>query len=847
MRPRRWFDSVVTRLAVSFCLGGLVLSVALGLMSYRQTERQASEAAAVEMAMMARSIQDVLGPLVARGADEATIRSALSIFQQDPRVIGLKYIGPEEQLVCGDWPVDSDQALLWRIQPGHAEPNHRALDLSRQTVLTSTFRAGQLPRQVSLLIDGPSIQRQVRRVILDHLAMQWLLLAMLTLFGLMAMRRWFTGPLTRLGQLVENDADGVAFQQAGEVLSGEMGDLARTIGSMLHRIDEMTAQLRQRERAFEHLFQFAPAAILSIDGNGLIIEANHRAADLLGAEESEQLIHRPILPFVREADRGLFRQSIDRLELDQQSRCELQLIISDMPVDVVLELAAVHDESGMMRQVRLGIVDVTESRRLMSEVSEQRQLLDLVIDHMSDAILLVGIDRRIIQANHRLLRMLTLRLDNVTGQRYDPATFWSPLGLVDSARAFDRMGQLLDQPGTAAQEQYEADDGTYQFQVIPVCDEIGNAVAQLWVVQEVSAQLRSARMIEQQTEQLRAIQQMGRALHEVSGVDHLLDQVAAQLYQVMDVEAVGIALRQDDRQRRCAQRLQLAGDQTRLAAGSSMAEAVYRQLMPRVLNTRDTNYWADLSQQSDWAGAFTADGIEALAATLLHMEERSHGVIWIGRRGGRRIERHHLYLLEALAPIISNSLENAQLRQRMTALKLTDAVTALPAGEQFDLAVRKLVNRPGEPWSLLLIDIDHFQQFNDHYGHEAADQVLRQVAGALRDICRASDQACRLRADQFAVLCASTTVERAGDLAERIRGHIGQMSLDDLVPGDRGRDESADRPAPTLTCSIGIAASPTDHTAGDVLLGLAESRLQAAKAAGRNRIGDATILAREAG
>jgi diguanylate cyclase (GGDEF)-like protein len=495
----------------------------------------------------------------------------------------------------------------------------------------------------------------------------------------------------------------------------------------------------------------------------------------------------------------------------------------------------------------VGIVDVTESRRLMSEVSEQRRLLDLVIDHMSDAIVLIGIDRRVIQANHRLLRMLNLRLDNVTGQRFDPAAFWSTLGLVDPQRAFDRMGQLLDQPGTAAQEQYEADDGTYQFQVIPVCDEIGNPVAQLWVVQEVSAQLRSARMIDQQAEQLRAIQQMGRALHEVDGVDHLLDRVAAQLYQIMDVEAVGIALRQDDRQRRCAQRVQLAGDQTRLATGAAVAQAVYRQLMPRVLDTRDTSYWADLSQQSDWAGAFAADGIEALAATLLHMEERCHGVIWIARRGGRRIERHHLYLLEALAPIISNSLENAQLRQRMTALRLTDSVTALPAGEQFDLAVRKLVNRPGEPWSLLLVDIDHFQRFNDQYGHEAADQILRKVATALRDICRASDQACRLKADQFAVLCASTTAEMAGELAERIRGHVSRMSLDDLVIVESPGRDRPEHVRTKLTCSIGIAASPTDHTAGEVLLSLAEARLQAAKAGGRNRIGDAGTADREAG
>jgi diguanylate cyclase (GGDEF)-like protein len=121
------------------------------------------------------------------------------------------------------------------------------------------------------------------------------------------------------------------------------------------------------------------------------------------------------------------------------------------------------------------------------------------------------------------------------------------------------------------------------------------------------------------------------------------------------------------------------------------------------------------------------------------------------------------------------------------------------------------------PLALLLLDLDHFKQVNDQYGHAAGDHLLASVGAALRSVVRGADFAGRNDGEEFAVLLPDTDIAAALEIAERVRATIAEVSL----PG-------ADVP---VTVSVGVAALP-DHAS--TLERLADAALYVAKRQGRN-------------
>jgi diguanylate cyclase (GGDEF)-like protein len=133
--------------------------------------------------------------------------------------------------------------------------------------------------------------------------------------------------------------------------------------------------------------------------------------------------------------------------------------------------------------------------------------------------------------------------------------------------------------------------------------------------------------------------------------------------------------------------------------------------------------------------------------------------------------------------------------------------------------------RSGEPMSLLMIDIDHFKDFNDAHGHPAGDQVLIAVGRVFSEQLRPTDTAVRYGGEEFCILLPVT--ERIGALltAERLRTAIGQA---EIVAEDG-------TPLPHITASIGVAAMEGNDSPSS-LIGRADAALYRAKQGGRDRV-----------
>lgn len=808
----------MTRLVVCLTVGAGALSAVLSTLEYNRAMRMVEVSTSQQMVMVTRNLQDVLRSLLPDAGD-AALNNALQIFRQDPRITAVRLHAPGGQSVTsGNWPDGVDQLGVWTLSDGGAQ-TQGSMRLDQPTLLVTSFVEAGDPHTIQMIIDGPYIQSRMSGQVMQQMGNLGIVLGVMLLAALLLLRRWLIAPLWRIVGMTQRNAPPAMFEQTAAEMSGEFTELSGSIARMLRRIEETSDQLRQREAAYQNLYQFAPAPMVSVGPDGRIVRANRRAAELIGVGHEDELVGREILDIIVPKDRGLFRQAIDRLDVEPTHGCEMKVIGGEGERDVAFEFTAVHNEQATLTNVRLSMTDITESRNLMNQVAEQRRLLDLVVNHMSDAIVLVGADGRIITGNQRLLTLVRRNVEELAGLPYEPGEFWARLDLTHPDVFDTRIREAIQQEQQSWSEQFDCRDGAFRFQVIPVLDELHNPIGHLCVVAEVTAQVRNQRLLDQQSAQLRALQQISRRLHMVEDVDELLERAVGELFDVFDTEAVGIALRHADPTQRCRQMLWLGEDRVPWPEGAEVADGVAEALMPRVLPSKSTSFWTDLEQQDEWVAPFVANGLEAIAATALYNKEQTQGILWIARRGGEPIERHHLFLLEALAPLLSTALENAHLRQSLRQLQMTDAVTGLPSGRLLNTLIARQINRPGTPWSLMLIDLDDFRTINERCGIPAADGALFAVADALRANCRASDHIIRYEKDQFVVISPGMEVHETDAKAQRLADLIEAVE----VTADDGEKI-------TLRCSIGIAGSAGDHTSGALTIDVAQERVKAAKA-----------------
>lgn len=249
-----------------------------------------------------------------------------------------------------------------------------------------------------------------------------------------------------------------------------------------------------------------------------------------------------------------------------------------------------------------------------------------------------------------------------------------------------------------------------------------------------------------------------------------------------------------------------------------------------------------------WLGAYVrpdhellfpgAKDLKTLALVPLRRQGRTTGVLCFGSADPQRYAHDmRTDFLQHLGSIVAICLENACNRARVLRAGLADYLTGWHNRRYLHARLREELaraQRKGASIACLMIDVDHFKQINDGYGHLGGDEAIREIAGRIDGQIRASDTAARFGGDEFALLLPDATLADAARLAERIRAAM-------QVPVELGAGRTH-----RATLSIGAAAvAPTRADAdlkslADRLLADADAALYAAKAAGRDRYSAAT-------
>lgn len=181
---------------------------------------------------------------------------------------------------------------------------------------------------------------------------------------------------------------------------------------------------------------------------------------------------------------------------------------------------------------------------------------------------------------------------------------------------------------------------------------------------------------------------------------------------------------------------------------------------------------------------------------------------------------------------IAAGIEKSRLFEKIQKLSQMDGLTGLNNRRVFQDKLLQEINRRDrtrKPLSLLMLDIDHFKQFNDSYGHQAGDIVLRQLARIITAQCRCAsiDICCRYGGEEFAIIMPELEMHKAVKAAERLRSAVENAAF----------SFNANNPAGRVTVSIGVAGvMDEEDISPDELIKKADEALYLSKRTGRNRV-----------
>ena len=174
------------------------------------------------------------------------------------------------------------------------------------------------------------------------------------------------------------------------------------------------------------------------------------------------------------------------------------------------------------------------------------------------------------------------------------------------------------------------------------------------------------------------------------------------------------------------------------------------------------------------------------------------------------------------------SLANLRLKEMLRTQATRDALTGLFNRRYMEESLEQEFHRSHRnkhPVSIIMLDIDHFKKFNDTYGHDAGDALLKELGTMLKSIVRKEDIACRYGGEEFILILPEATIEIAAQRAEYFRKALQFTSFRHL-----------DQNIAMITVSMGVASYPDHGQDSETVFRRADEALYKAKNNGRNRV-----------
>lgn len=378
----------------------------------------------------------------------------------------------------------------------------------------------------------------------------------------------------------------------------------------------------------------------------------------------------------------------------------------------------------------------------------------------------------------------------------------------------------------------------------------GRIAGAVILVSDVTEEHTLRENLKQRNDELEMLSRIGRDLNSSLELADICDQLLRSLRLFYPDEAISILLPDEDASAGVPDRLLVKAscgypredgllDRPIMLLGPEETpdpEAPPRRSHPlsgivgsAFLNRRPFNI-PDVSQEPRYVENLTSTRSEIAVPMLIH--DKSSGVIDIQSKGRNRFTTDSVRRITTLANHAATAIDNARLHARVWEMAQRDRLTNLRNLRFFEDRIKEELERAvryNYECSLLMIDVDDFKHYNDHFGHPMGNILLRTLArtisGALRERI---DTLVRYGGEEFVCILPLTGGKVAAEIAERIRLMVKEAGTE--IP------HAVDQPLGCVSVSVGVSTFPTDVPDRDRLLEAADKRMYLAKRAGKNRV-----------
>ncbi|MBA7597142.1 hypothetical protein ES703_04138 [subsurface metagenome] len=475
-------------------------------------------------------------------------------------------------------------------------------------------------------------------------------------------------------------------------------------------------------------------------------------------------------------------------------------------------------EQQILEEVTLLLAVAIEKAKAEEKLRAERDKLQGILSSLEEGVDVVGPDYRVYFQNQLLLD----RFGDLRGKLcYEGYMGWSePCESCPMVRAMQtNTTQSVEMVGT--------DGRHYEVTSTPFVDTDGEARA-IEVVRDITERKQAEEALQRYAKRLEALHAVTQTVSQTLDMEQMLDIALDKVLEVMDLDG-GLILLMDTE----------AGEMV-LKAHRGVPED-FLGVMRRVEVSE-----ADMQRWLEYRGpAFQMESIfdeatlaemrtmtqeqwpESYFVTPLWSKEILRGGMGLGSRSKRRFSPEEVELLQAIGNQIAVGIENAQLLEKTRGLSVTDELTGLYNRRQFYEVLETEMYRTeryGASFSVAMLDIDGFKEYNDRFGHTSGDGVLKAVAQTLKSSLRKTDTAFRYGGDEFTIILPATDTDRAERVVDRVRSKwLKVPETENLV---------LETP---LGLSAGIAQFPENAETADGLIFLTDTALYRSKMEGGNK------------
>lgn len=607
---------------------------------------------------------------------------------------------------------------------------------------------------------------------------------------------------------------------------------------------QVESTLRDSEARFKALFQGAPDAIVITDKNSRIVLVNNQTITLFGYSIDELMgnsIDIVIPERYREAYYKYQKAFIDEIETRPGISLPLNGIRKNKrEISIEIALSPVKIPSGVI------FTNIIRDLTIRKEAEEQLRLQSVALESAANGIVITDRNGNIQWVNPAFTKMTGYSADDVHGK--NPRILKS--GMVPQDIYSNLWKTILSGNVWHGELINRRKDGsiiTEEQTIAPVRDSSGHVIHFIAIKQDITERKHSEEALSKRSDQIDTLNRVMRSLSSTLDISKVLDMILHEIQQVIPYDSASVWLCKGDTLEIIAAHgfsdpESLIGTSFDLSSKDNPNTQVIQTRMPLiegdVYSTYNTfsNGVQTRYKNRGWMGVPMIIGDRVVGmlafdknAPNFYTQEQSQFALAFAAQAAIAIENARLYsdAQKELTEKIEAEEKLLKLQKELEEQAIRDSLTGLYNRRFLDETLSRELSRAERDKysvSIVMLDLDHFKMFNDTYGHDVGDMMLKQLGKLLSSQVRAGDIACRFGGEEFVVVMPKASLSVA-----KQRANDWRMKFESQILIHEGEVLNA-------TLSAGVAVYPLHGTTSDEIIRKADQAMYAAKAAGRNLV-----------